>query len=200
MKLWLVRHARPLTAPGTCYGRTDVAADAVSTLDQARRLAAVLPDGVPVFSSPLRRCAALAEALGAERTDLHWRADARLQELNFGTWEGRRWSDIAPSEFSEWLGDFAHHRVGAGESVQQLMDRVAGAAADTRDCAGSPSPVVRSEAVWITHAGVIRAACLLASGVAELRNARQWPLHAPACGHWTRVLWPAGCIGTPRSA
>ncbi|MBV8617950.1 MAG: phosphoglycerate kinase, partial [Curvibacter sp.] len=32
-RLWLVRHARQLIAPGTCYGRLDVPADPAHTLE-----------------------------------------------------------------------------------------------------------------------------------------------------------------------
>jgi alpha-ribazole phosphatase len=192
VKLWLVRHARPLTLPGTCYGRADLAADARSTAQTARHLARLLPPAIPVFSSPLRRCAALAEALLAARPDLRWQADPRLQEFDFGSWEGRRWSDIGPAEFSAWLEDFAHHRVGGGESVQHLMDRVAHAASDTRQAA---SNAPGSECAWITHAGVIRAATLLARGIVKVRDASQWPLHAPEHGCWIRIPWPTASDG-----
>lgn len=190
MRLWLVRHAKPLVAPGTCYGRTDIAADAQATADQARRLAALLPRAPLVFSSPLRRCTALAEALASLRPDLQWQADARLQELDFGSWEGRRWSDIAPGEFAGWLEDFGRYRVGDGESVQQMMDRVADAALHTARCMGTAAAGPQREAVWITHAGVIRALTLLAQGINQVRDATQWPLHAVAYGEWTCVDWP----------
>ena len=35
-RLWLVRHARPLVAPGICYGRLDMQADAQATADAAQ--------------------------------------------------------------------------------------------------------------------------------------------------------------------
>ncbi len=50
--LWLVRHARPLIAPGICYGRHDVAADAAGTRAAAERLHAALP---PRLAGPSRR-------------------------------------------------------------------------------------------------------------------------------------------------
>lgn len=42
-RLWLVRHARPEVAPGLCYGRLDVAADARHSRESARLLAQALP-------------------------------------------------------------------------------------------------------------------------------------------------------------
>jgi alpha-ribazole phosphatase len=44
--------------------------------------------------------------------------------------------------------------------------------------------------VWITHAGVIRAAGLLARGVTHLDDASQWPREAPGFGAWTVVDLP----------
>ncbi|MCJ7799775.1 MAG: histidine phosphatase family protein, partial [Polaromonas sp.] len=67
MKLWLVRHAQPLVARGTCYGRLDVAADAPDTAQCAQALAALLPPGTRVHSSPLQRCEQLAKDLIALR-------------------------------------------------------------------------------------------------------------------------------------
>jgi alpha-ribazole phosphatase len=48
------------------------------------------------------------------------------------------------------MADFAHHRFGGAESTQQVIDRVAGALHDLRASQAR-------EAVWVTHAGVIRA-------------------------------------------
>ena len=63
MKLWLVRHARPLIEPGVCYGATDLAADPQATLKAATGLAGWLPAALPVRCSPLLRCVQLARAL-----------------------------------------------------------------------------------------------------------------------------------------
>lgn len=48
MSLWLARHARPLVAPGCCYGQWDVPADAADTARAAQDLAQVLPHGLSV--------------------------------------------------------------------------------------------------------------------------------------------------------
>ena len=42
--------------------------------------------------------------------------------------------------------------------------------------------------VWITHAGVIRAAQLLAQGVRHVERADQWPVDAPAFGQWCTLV------------
>ena len=99
--------------------------------------------------------------------------------MDFGQWEGRAWAAIDPAELAGWTADFAHYRAGvSGESVAQFMARVA-AAFDARESA--------KDTLWITHAGVIRAATLIASGVRHITQASQWPLDAPAYGQWCKL-------------
>jgi alpha-ribazole phosphatase len=175
MKLWLVRHAPVLLAPGSCYGALDLPADDATTRASALALAEALPGGLQVSSSPLQRCEQLSQALRGLRPDLSFKSDARLREMDFGSWEGRRWDMIAQSEFDAWTADFANHAVGGqGETVRAVMGRV-GQAFDELGAA---------DTVWITHAGIIRAAQLLAQGIRQVERADQWPLEATACGQW----------------
>lgn len=167
MKLWLVRHAQPMIAPGICYGATDVSADATATQQAAKALALDLPTVIRVISSPLQRCEQLVHNLRELRPDLTCKTDARLKEMDFGCWEGQRWSDIAPSELAQWTDNFGHWRFGGVESVQDVMARVAGLWDEVR--------TDLHDAVWVTHAGVIRAAILLSQGVREVTRAEQWP-------------------------
>jgi alpha-ribazole phosphatase len=176
VKLWLVRHARPLAAEGLCYGATDLEAEGEATRQAARALAAVLPAGLAVRCSPLRRCRQLAEALQALRPDLVHQLDARLREMDFGHWEGQRWDAIGRAQFDAWMGDFARHRCGGGESVADLMERVAPALAEARGGG--------DDALWVTHAGVGRAVRLLARGIAMPRTAAEWPTEGLAFGAW----------------
>jgi len=176
MKLWLVRHAQVLAEPGTCYGALDVAADPESTRQCALALAEVLPHGAAVKTSPLQRCEQLAQALIGLRRDLTLQIDPRLQEMNFGAWEGQPWSDIARSEFDAWTASFAEHPVGGhGETVNALMARVAEAFDELP---------ARTDTVWITHAGIIRAAQLVHGGIRQVSRADQWPEDGVACGQW----------------
>ena len=179
MKLWLVRHARPLVAPGVCYGALDVAADATATLEAASALAAELPRSVTVHASPLQRCEQLTEVLRGLRPDLAYKTDARLAEMNFGAWEGQRWDAIARAELDAWTDAFSTWHCGGGECVQEFMARVA---AVWDEASVKDQPVV-----WITHAGVIRAVSLLALGQRDVRQAQQWPVDAPAWGQWCVV-------------
>lgn len=176
MKLWLVRHAQVLAEPGTCYGVLDVAADPASTRQCALALAETVPQGAAIKTSPLQRCEQLAQALIELRPDLTLKIDARLQEMNFGAWEGRPWSDIARSEFDAWTANFAAHPVGGhGETVRAVMARVAEAFDEL---------LTGPDTVWITHAGIIRAAQLVHGGIRQVSRAEQWPQEGVACGQW----------------
>lgn len=169
MKLWLVRHA-PVEAPaGLCYGRTDLQAQVEPTRLAAQAIAAQLPPGIAVRSSPLQRCTAMAQAVAALRPDLAAPAiDDRLAEMDFGDWEGRPWSDIPRSAFDAWTADFVNARAGrCGESTRLFMARVGVAWDGWRTS--------QQEQVWFTHAGVIRAVHLLQRGVRLPQGAADWP-------------------------
>ncbi|QTN29056.1 histidine phosphatase family protein [Rhodoferax sp. AJA081-3] len=179
MKLWLVRHAQPLVEAGMCYGASDIAADPAATQQAAQGLAAVLPQGVCVVSSPLQRCEQLTEVLRGLRPDLTYRHDARLVEMDFGQWEGQRWDSIPRAELDGWTAAFDTWRCGSAESVADVMRRVGAVWDETR--------ALQQPTVWITHAGVIRAATLLAQGQRQIRNASAWPKTAPAWGEWQQL-------------
>ena len=174
MMLWLARHAQPLVAAGVCYGALDVAADAQATQVAAHKLAAAVPHGICVTSSPLQRCEQLAQALYALRPDLIPIFDPRLREMDFGHWEGQRWDAIGQPTLEAWTADFARHQPGGGESVHMFMQRVAAA----WDALGA------QPTLWITHAGVARACSLLAAGIRDIQQADQWPHAAPGYGEW----------------
>ena len=198
MKLWCVRHAQPLIEAGICYGRLDMAAEADATAQCAAQLAAQLPPGLRVASSPLQRCEQLAHALYALRPDLAYKTDARLQEMDFGQWEGRAWQALPRAELEAWTDDFAHYQAGLdGESVTTFMARV-GAAFDEITLRPHPFAMAQramtqdSGVLWITHAGVIRAAELLARGVRHIEHANQWPVQGPRYGQWQTLALHLG--------
>jgi alpha-ribazole phosphatase len=183
MTLWLVRHATPLVEPGVCYGALDVAADAHATNEAAQALALELPTGIAVWVSPLQRCQQLAQALRCLRPDLHFQTDARLTEMNFGTWEGVAWSQIPKDAVDAWTQAFGTHRFGGQESANAVLARVA-LAWDAAHLSMLPDGHV----VWVTHAGVIRATTLISNNVREVGRADQWPADAPAFGQWTTIV------------
>lgn len=187
MKLWLVRHARPLVDPGVCYGALNMPADDAATRSCATQLAASLPlngsrNGHPQVSlrtSPLQRCELLTHYLCGLRPDLIPIFDPNLAEMNFGSWEGQRWDAIGEAAVAQWTEQFATHRPGGGESVQDFMKRVEAAMDRLRS---PPQPDMAHHAIWITHAGVIRAATLIAGGVRTISRADQWPVKGAAWG------------------
>lgn len=190
MKLWLARHAVPVVEPGTCYGRSDVAADPRASAEAARELAAAIPAVVRVATSPSGRCTQLARDLQALRPELAVAQDHRLRELDFGNWELQRWAAIPRPALDRWTADFGRHRPGGGEAVQELLARVRAALEDSVRDGG--------DQLWITHAGVIRATGLLVQGIFEVTDASQWPAIALPFGSWqVHDLAPLSAAGAP---
>jgi alpha-ribazole phosphatase len=129
MRIHLIRHPPPLVEAGVCYGQTDLLC---APAQQAATLAEALPllppslAGLPIISSPLRRCADLALALAqaSHDADAPVRFDARLMEMHFGAWEMQRWDDIAHAEVNAWRDDLLNYLPGGGESLLQMTQRV----------------------------------------------------------------------------
>ena len=170
MKLYLVRHPHPVIGPGLCYGASDlpVAADEMARV-LARLRAAGLPGELPVYASPLQRCAALAHSLRPR----HLHVDARLAEMDFGHWEMQPWSAIARAEIDAWAADLLHYRPGGAENVLDVARRVS---TFLDDLQGSGT----KQALLICHAGTIRLLMQMTRGLtleqAALRAA-QTPHH-----------------------
>lgn len=186
MRLWLARHAQPLIASGICYGVTDVAADAALTLQAAKTLAEILPRHTQCRVSPLQRCQQLAAALQQIRPDCLFNSatytDARLAEMNFGHFEGQSWSVIPKAEVDAWAANFGSHRFGGQESANEVLQRVAQALQASQT-------LQVDDVLWITHAGVIRAATLLERGITQLETAEQWPREVPAFGGFMQLVF-----------
>jgi alpha-ribazole phosphatase len=164
MTLYLVRHPQPDVAPGLCYGASDVP---VLEAELARVHAALTKQGLqalPIYASPLQRCALLAERLAPGRVTL----DARLAEMNFGAWELRPWSDIPRSDVDAWAADLLHYRPGGAENVLDVAHRVQAFADEVRG----------SSALVICHAGTIRLLTALHGG-APLEQAALQAAQAP---------------------
>lgn len=216
LRLWLLRHAQPIGVEGLCYGATDVSVAARDThvaaqaffqaFVQARRqdwgvAAAPMHDVNETMSLPTvwvserTRAQDLAQAVCALLADSHVPAqvDARLNEFDFGQWEGVPWAHIPKSALDVWTADFAHHRFGGQDSTAALVLRVQSALQSLRTLqpctAGSTDPT--RHVVWVTHAGVIRAVEWLRRGQpVEALRAQDWPVQAPAFGQWQVVDFP----------
>lgn len=153
VRLMMLRHApTPWNRAKRIQGRTDV------TLDDAGRTAAAAWSLTETdrqrawFTSPLRRCAATASALG-----LQAEVDAALIEMDWGTWDGRTLAELRDSlgaamAAREGMGlDF---RPDGGESPRDVQARLQRFVDRVRDGG--------RDAGAVTHKGVIRAAISLA--------------------------------------
>ncbi len=159
MELFLIRHPEPDVPEGTCYGRSDIglAGDAGA---EAARLRTLLPEGIPVYSSPLQRCRSVAERLSPAPA-----IDERLVEMHFGEWEMRRWDEIGKAAFDAWVADILNFAPPGGESAAQMLARTLAfldelraneaPAAPQEYFLGRGEPRPRGAAV-VTHGGVLR--------------------------------------------
>lgn len=165
MKLILVRHPQPLVAAGVCYGRTDLDVDGQQMEQIHHQLAATLPHQLALYSSPLRRCAALASALAPQLLCAAPRFDPRLAEIDFGTWEMQPWDQIPRAEIDAWSNDLLDYHPGGGESLRQMAARVAAFLAELQR--------QRDDAIVICHAGTMRLLSACHAGLAPPEAALQ---------------------------
>ncbi len=155
--LYLVRHGAAAGAEGRCIGRTDLplAPDAPAAL---ARLAAAWPPPHPprLVSSDLTRARDSAAILAAA-----WHVPAttapRLREMDFGTWDGRPWSDLErddPAALAAWMAAWHDAPTPRGESFGDLIARTATWLHDT---VASARLAAIPEIAAVAHAGSIRA-------------------------------------------
>jgi alpha-ribazole phosphatase len=134
MKIALLRHPRPLIDRGICYGRLDIPVHPDAPLAADISLAGASR----VWTSPARRCRVLAEVIAAAFT-LPLTVDARLQELDFGAWEGMPWDDVPRADLDRWASSPLTFAPPGGESASSLISRIrdftATLQADGVDCA-----------------------------------------------------------------
>jgi alpha-ribazole phosphatase len=105
-----------------------------------------------VVASPLRRCAAFAEAVAREQ-GLPLALEADLAEIDFGDWEGRSAVELmaeCPAALADFWRDPANHPPPGGESLSCFQRRVVTAWESLcRRHAGK-------RLLLVTHGGVIR--------------------------------------------
>ena len=119
MRFYLIRHPQPEIAVGICYGQTDLDVSEMHCQSVFERLHATLPDGIATFSSPLQRCAKLAQLLTPISI-----LDARLMEMDFGKWEMQHWDLIPRGEIDSWAANVIGYAPGGGETVVAMAARV----------------------------------------------------------------------------
>ena len=122
IRVW--RHPKPRGVAERCIGRTDVAIDPRKAKNLAHRIRSwARRQGAPrvVITSSLRRGVDVGRCLAAWGWE--HQVDVRLNEVDFGEWDGRRWDQIGALAVDAWCLDFAQHAPGGGESVGALLQR-----------------------------------------------------------------------------
>jgi broad specificity phosphatase PhoE len=153
MTLYVVRHGRTkANASGLLLGRADPGLDAHGRR-QAAAIAAAVPSGARVVSSPLRRCRETAAALTARPE-----TDPRLVELDYGQLDLVPLSEIPAELWSDWRADPAFRPPG-GETLEELARRVAAVLDELAPVAASADVIV------VTHVSPVKAALAWALGV-----------------------------------
>jgi alpha-ribazole phosphatase len=142
MRLILVRHPKPRGAKGLCYGRLDLECETVALEEAVAKLRRVAA-GHRLVTSPARRARDLAARLGPKA----W-IEPRLQELDFGNWEGRLWQALGREAIETWLQGLPDSAPPNGETLKAMAERCAEWLSELE---ASGPPVLA-----ITHAGPIR--------------------------------------------
>lgn len=145
MDIYLIRHTTPAIEKGIIYGQTDI-----DVTPDFEKEATAIQQNIPtdtdaVYSSPLQRCTKLAQFLFNKDVI----EDSRLQELNFGDWEGLMWGDVEEKQLNNWMENFVTTAPPNGESMADMLKRVQGFWTELLK-------LNHSKVVVITHAGVIR--------------------------------------------
>ena len=153
MDLIFVRHGRTEMNDLACFsGRTDC-----ELTDEGFRQAVEVKsllqglsfDGV--YVSPLKRTVQTAEVFNKE-----YKLDDRLLEMDFGVFEGLRYTEIEkkyPDTLQSWNEDYQNYRIPGGESLEDVFDRVEHFIQDIRK--------KHDRVLVVTHEGVIRCALSL---------------------------------------
>lgn len=171
------RHPRAIGAEGRCIGRTDLPVNPRRAKRLAHRIRALARrQGLPriVLTSPQVRSRAVGRWLA--RWGWQHRVEPALAEMDFGTWDGRPWSDITRTAVEAWCADFLHHAPGGGESVGAVLARVRHF---------DPG----SARILVTHGGWLSAEQWLSAQGEQPPAADRWPAAPP---HAKRVdlAWP----------
>lgn len=164
------RHPQPHGVQGRCIGRTDVPVDrrkAKHLAHRVRHWARQHGAARVVLTSNLQRAASVGRVLAG--WGWQHRIDSRLNEMNFGRWDGLPWDRIGADAVDMWCSDFATHQPGGGESVAELLARCSAFLAE---------PQANAPCCIVGHAGWIGAAQWLLSADDRVPSATEWPAAA----------------------
>lgn len=168
-RVFLVRHATPYAEgeASRCLGRSDPPLSAVGEA-QASALADWFHDKglTAVYTSPLRRCRATAQAVAQAAALPPPAVREELRELDAGAWDGLTFAEIKaryPREYELRGRDLGHVPPPGGETFAEAGERFG-------RCVRAILAGSRGDVAVVAHAGVIRAFCceLLARDVNTL--------------------------------
>ncbi len=173
-QLLLIRHAETDLA-GTFCGHSDPPLNAAG-LAQVQRLLPLLSDAPPdaVFTSDLLRAVETADPI-ARFFNIPCSHRAALREIDFGRWEGLRWSEIEaldPGYAASWVQAFPSMPTPGGERFKDFESRVLDAVHAIVEETASASVAL------VTHAGVMRTILRQRAGIDD---EQAWRLTKPYC-------------------
>ena len=116
-----------------------------------------------VYTSDLRRAIQTAQPIAAH-FGVPCQSRSALREINFGRWEGLRWSEIEarePDEARQWLREYPDRDFPQGERLQDFQARV------LTEIRGHMEEKRDGAIAIVTHAGVIRTALTRIFGMTE---------------------------------
>ena len=151
--LALLRHADTAwSEEGRIQGRSDPSLSEAGRAALANRPLPAACRGMRVVTSPLARCVETAALIGAPEAP----REARLAEMSWGAWEGRKLEELR-AELGEAMRENEARgldfRPAGGESPREVLARV---------CEWLKE--ISEPTLAITHRGVIRAVLVAATG------------------------------------
>lgn len=166
VRIDLLRHG--VTEKGSCLlGHTDAALTEAGWQQMQQGLAEVSPqEYTAIYSSPLQRCAAFGHHWVADTVPLQ--LDARLQEYDFGDWDGYTAAEIharEPDSLGRFWQDPWHYTPPGAESLPAFFARL-------NACLDDLQQHPQGRVLLICHGGVIRALHCILNGlpVSEMFN------------------------------
>lgn len=155
LTIYLIRHTEPLISTGICYGQLDCSV----TEDYVKQFANIshyFNDKKidAIYSSPLYRCALLAEDLAKQHFHCSVIYRDAFKEINFGDWEGQKWNDIGREKIEQWNENRLHFQFPNGETPFIFIQRVLKEYASLQSLNNQTQE--NKTIVLVTHAGVLR--------------------------------------------
>ncbi|MDH5657035.1 MAG: alpha-ribazole phosphatase family protein [Spirochaetia bacterium] len=185
MKLYLLRHTR-ISREGICCGQYDAELHSDFKRDfqmVQSQYSEILDSSLinsQIYTSPLMRARKLAEFLSRNGSV---KIDPRLQEMNFGRWEGRSWKEIPEDESRKWADDFQNESPPEGESFFQMRTRVLDFLEECKRLN------LNKDILAVTHAGVIR---ILLGSTLEIPHEKIFSISIDT-GKFSCISYANGC-------